>query len=264
MRCSMRGIAHAWRSLVKQMSFIMFRARLDRIAMIVLVTSVVAGLTCLTEPAITLQFRRSVRSWKVAPFVCRRAWIRSLADVIYNIGNIPSVSVVLLISKIIFRCLFFPFVTFLTAVTNPVIARSMIILVGLPTLLLSLFCRLPTRLSKRLPCINVVLTWFVTTALVCVLVVKRPSALHWAVSDLSMTVYLALLAAVLILTTVQEQMVNERDTKIKDTHKKLCRDHVGRVSLYLFAGVVAMWIIQSADSSLAALNVLQDVHSIMR
>lgn len=244
----------------------LLRTPIERLACVVLVTSIVAGVVTLLEPGFTLRFRRGVRPWKVAPYLCGAPWFTSLADMLHRLQEIPTVGCVLMMARILSRWLFFPLVTFLTAVSNPVIARSVIVLVSFPTSLLALSCRVPKLLAA--PGLNALLTWVTTTVIMCLTQLRSPDLLRWAISDVSLTLYLAVLAAVLAVVSVQERLAipsarNNQDTKKKintrSISRRACNDLVVRCMVYLFAAVLSVWIITASDTTLAASKVLQDV-----
>lgn len=243
------------RRLQRKVSNLVFRTPIERIALMILAVSLATGIAVLIEPGWSLRFRRGVNRWKVVPFLCGVRWIRSSADMGYRIANVPTVSVLLQIAEMTLTCLLLPVVAFMTTVTNPLIARSVVILVGLPAVMMVLCCRLPTRLTNRLPGINVLLTWLVTAIIVGMFFMCCPAVLRWAVSDMSMTVYLALLAAVLTGTIIQERL-----TVSLGDGRRACHAHVLKFTLYLLASVCAMWIIHCSDTGHAALGSLRDVN----
>lgn len=249
-------------SLLRHTADFCFKTPIQHLAALVLAASIVVGIASLTEPAWSLRFRRGLRPWKVAPLLCGAQWFQRFADTAYRAGEIPSVTVLLLIARTVLMVLMFPFVAFVKAVSNPAIARSVIVLVGLPTTLLSLCCRLPSRVSDRLPGANIILTWILTASLafLCTLHESSQAVLHWAVSGVSMQVYLALLAAVLTGTVIQERLTVQSHTTGKPGKKKVCNQHTKSFALYMLAAVTALWIIQSSDSKHAALDVLRNVH----
>lgn len=190
----------------------------------------------------------------MVPLLCRSTAIQSLTDMVFNVGKVPVVLVMVTFAKFLMTWMLFPVVAFLGAVSNTVVVRSVIMLVGLPTLLMALCCRVRVIVDR--PGLNALLTW-TSVALLCGLgLARHPSLLHAAVSDISIAVYLAVLAAALTVAAVQERLAAEKHGK------KQCRGHVSLCALYVLAGVVGMWIIRSCDPRLAAFEVLKDVRSI--
>lgn len=215
---------------------------------------VLAGMASLFEPAWSLRFRRGVGLWKVVPYLCGSAWFQSMADSAYNVGNVPTVAVILIFTKLLMMWFLFPFVAFMSAVSKPDVVRSVIILVGLPSVLLSLCCRV--RAISKLPGLKHLMTW-IFVALLCGVGYRYPAILLWAASSISIPIYLSLLAAALTLAAVQERLEEKKQGK------KQCREHVVYCTVYLLAGVMGMWIIQASDSRLAAFNVLRDVNRLV-
>lgn len=240
------------RYFIKMVYVILFQTSIEKLSVIILVSSILYGLLLLTEPAISLRFRRSVRALKIIPWLCNTTIIQSLADSIFHLGNIPSVAVCVLVFRVASNLLIMPLMTFITAICNPVIARSTIILVGFPGIVLSMFCKLPATVSRRMFLgANVMCAWAITA--VCLIMTQAlcPELLHWAVADISISIYLAILAITLTCSFVQQRLLQQT--------RKQCTDLVTRCSLYLLAGVLAMWIILSSFTSLAAFNQILDI-----
>lgn len=248
---------------LRRLTRILLRTPIENLIAVVLAASVAAGFVTLIEPGFSLRFRRGVRPWKVVPYLCGAPWFRSLADKAYLFGEVPTIAGLIMMTRIWARVVFLPLVAFFTALCNPSIARSLIFLVGLPSVLLSASCRLP-RLNA-VPGANALLTWVVTTTLVCALSLFQKSVLRWAISDVSVTLYLAVLATVLAVATIQERLAEdvtqEPDRKKpskRQVAKKACYDLVIRCSLYMMASVSAIWIITASDTSLATMNLMSD------
>lgn len=259
-------LKRVWRTMLIVFRYLL-RTPLEVISIVILVASVTAGIATLLEPGFSLRFRRSVRKWKVIPYFCGTQWFQSLADMIYLLKEIPTIGCLLIVARLLATWMFFPLVTFVTALSNPVIARSVIVLVGLPTTMLALSCRLP-RLLVAVPGANALITWVVTTTVVCAMHLHSHSEalLRWAVSDVPMPLYLAVLAAVLAIVTIQERLAVPAQEKKRvgpNTRKKVCNLQVAACSLYLFAAVLAMWIITASDTTLAAFKVLQSVDKLV-
>lgn len=247
------------RMLQRRLSKIVYRTPIEHIAAFLLALSTVVGILLLIEPAWSLRFRRGTRCWKIVQIFCGARWFQTAVDAIFRLGRIPTVEVLLFIVRGVTTALLFPFVAFMTAVTNTVISRSVIILVGFPTTLLTLCCKLPVHIRRRLPGLNFVMTWVLTTTIVllCALHERSQALVHWAVSDISMQLYLALLAIVLTVTMVQERLTVP---SLDKSQKKKCHQYVKTFSLYMLAAVVALWILRLSDSKYAALEVLRNVH----
>lgn len=249
----------------KIVSRFFLRTSIDAMAACVLVLSVFAGILILIEPARSLRFRRSVGVWKVVPYLCRLKAVHVLADALYRLTFTPSVAVILMIARVVIRLFFAPMLAFLTILTSPATARSVIFLVGIPTLLLSLGCvLLRQRFCARIvmvPGLVSFITWAITTCLICALRAKSPKLLMWAISDISIPIYLTLVAIVLSVTTVIQRLETAtEDRGVRGPGKKsLCYDHVALNSLSLLGVVAAVWILKASDGTLAALRVLQDV-----
>lgn len=246
-----KQLLRAWRWVVR----ILLRTPVERMASVLLAASVVAGFATLLEPGFSLRLRRGVRSLKVVPYFCGRPWFQSLADKMYRLGDIPAVFLLIKIAAVLAEWMFFPFVAFLAAVANPAIARSVIILVGVPSAILSASCRI--RKLVAVPCANVLLTWVLTAAVACVTSLKSPSAMRWAVSDVSVPLYLAILGAVLVIASVQERLAENRAESNK-ARKVACNSLVVHTSLYLLAAVAAIWIITASDSIAAKFSMMKD------
>lgn len=253
------ALAYAYlKRLHGQVSKIVFKTPIERVALFILAASLLSGLAILLEPAWSLRFRRGVHHWKIVPLLCDVTSVKSLADMTHHLAAVPTIAVVLLIAKTVVSYLLLPIMAFITTISNPLIARSVVILVGFPAMMLKLSCLLPKHLTYRLPGMNMILTWLVTAVVVGTLSARFPAVLRWAVSDMSMTVYLALLAAVLTGTMVQERLAVSGG-KVQG-QRKACNESVLKFTLYLLASVCAMWIIHCSDSGQAALETLRDVH----
>lgn len=247
---------------------ILLRTPIERIAAVILASSIVAGFATMIEPRFSLNFRRGLRPWKVVPYLCRATWFRSLADKLYLLGEVPTIAALITMTQICGSLVFLPVVASIRAVCDPAIARSVIFLVGLPSVLLAMSCRLP-RLNA-VPGANALLVWVITTSLSCILYLLSRPFLHWAVSDISLPLYLAVLATVLAVGTVQEQLSEEslsqdhRPSKRKIA-RKACYDLVIRCSLYMLASVASIWIITASDTTLAVQNMMGDAdHLVFR
>lgn len=252
---------------VSRLSKTLLTTPLDTIATFVLVTSIITGLIVLTEPAFSLRFRRGIQMWKVAPLLCKSAAFRAFVDTVYKLGNIPDIAIVLHFVKpiIMFVCL--PLVALFKAVANPRISRSIILLVGFPSALLSLLCRVPAKSIKHLPHgVDSLSTWIITTIVILTLMFRYPAVLQWAISDLSVPVYLTILAIALTFVLVQEMLVLPQDDsnpiQKKNQSTVKCWRHVTTFSLYMFAGVISVWIIRVANEPLACFQLISDVRHI--
>lgn len=256
-------LRHA-RLITRRVSTILLKTPIEKLAVIILTASALYGLVTMIEPVTSLRFRRSVRPWKLVPYLCNLTAVQSLVDNVFLLGNLPYVAVCLLVVRVSSNLLLFPLMTFFTALSNPVIVRSIIILVGLPCCLLTLFCRIPHSVSRRLfHGSDVAVTWLFTAGFLTSLQAYSPLTLNWAVADISIPTYLAMLATSLTVASVQQRLhESPARAKLRRQSGKTCKDFTVLCSLYLLAGVVAIWIIMSSDYSLSSFHVLSDLRKL--
>lgn len=229
----------------------LFRTPIEQICVVILAVSILSAIATLVEPARSLRFRRGVGPWKIVTYLCSKALVQVLADTVYSVSKVPTVAVMIKFTQLMMTWLFFPVVAFMSAVSDPAVVRSIIILVGLPSMFMALCCRVH-MISKK-PGLSTLVTWMLVAILCALGSVRFPSLLVSAVSDVSLTVYLVLLAAALALAAVQERLAVEKHGR------KQCREHAALCAVYVLAVVVGMWIIRAADSRLVAFDVLRDV-----
>lgn len=237
--------------LLKLILHRLLRTPIEQICAVILALSILSAVVTLLEPARSLRFRRGVGAWKVVPYLCSKSVFQVLADTAYLVSKVPTVAVIIMFTEFLMTWMFFPVVAFMTAVSDPAVVRSIIILVGLPTMSMALCCRV--HMISKSPGLSALLTWTLVAVLCLLGSVRFPSLLLSAVSDISLTVYLALLAAALAMAAVQERLDVEKHGR------KQCREHAALCAVYVLAGVVGMWIIRAADSRLVAFEVLKDV-----
>lgn len=243
------------RTVFRQVYRLLFRTPLEHIVAAILVLSVSFALLTLTEPAFSLRFRRGVGVWKIVPYLCNAPWFQSYVDAIFGLGNIPAVALIIMLARYVATFAFFPMVSFVTALSKPAIVRSVILLVGLPTLLLSLCCKLHIRMIRQNTGAAALVTLTIVSSIVLGLGAYNPALLEWGISDVSVPTYLVILTSVLLLVTAQERM----SATAKKKTKTRCYDQASLCSLYLLAGVTAVWILRASDSTSVALIMLKDL-----
>lgn len=247
--------------LFKTLSRLALRVPLEYFAVLALAVSVMLGLLALWEPSLTLKFRRSVHPLKIFPFLCRLKWLAMFTDRMYHMCQTKSIALMITFIQGVSSVLFTP-ISVILAGLNPQLIRSLLVLVGLPFAIMLASCKVPSRLLQKTPGTGALLTWLTTAAILGVVFAKSPRFLTWVVADVSLSLYLALLAAVLTISAVQERLSQTRARKNQSTHV-VCSERLRRTTIYLWAAVLAVWIIRYADRKRNAYDMLVQVDRMM-
>lgn len=247
--------------LVKTSTRLALRIPLEHFALLALALAVVLGLLALWEPSLTLKFRRSVHPLKIVPYLCRVKWLGKFSDQIYRVSQTKSIALMITFVQGVSSVLFTPLSVILAGL-NPQLIRSVLVLVGLPFTIMLGSCHVPIRLLQKPPGTSALLTWLMTAAVLGIMFMKSPRFLTWIVADVSLSLYLALLAAVLTISAVQERLSQTRARKQQST-RVVCSERLRRTTIYLWAAVLAVWIIRYADKKRNAYDMLVQVDRMM-
>lgn len=252
--------------VTKVLSRMAFQTPLEHLAAYALAISVVVGLLAIVEPASALRFRRSVHAMKVLPYLCRLKSVRSLVNKIHELGQTPSIALLTVLVGAIVRVLMFP-LHIIAAGFQPEVVRSVLLLVGIPCGFLYACCKAPIKLLRKTPGTSALVAWMATALTLGATTLISPLALRWAVSDISITLYFALLATILTVSAVEERLGQSQDPPPPrgggGGGQRVCSERSHRTALYLFAGVVALWVLRYADARRLSYTALSDVDRIM-
>lgn len=245
--------------VVKAIAHFILRTPLEKLVAVALGITVTLGVLAIIEPAFLLRFRRSTHSMKVVPYICRLEWVCALADSFQALGQVPAIHLMITILGGIGTVLYIPLRIILLALT-PEVLRSVIFLVGVPCGVLYLSCKAPVKVLRRTPGAGALFTWLSTASIIALVSYFGSSVLRWAVSDISTPLYLALLALILSLMSIEERL----DEKKKATSDRItCSSRLGRLTLYLCGGVAGLWILRCVDAKRVAYTTLMDADRVM-
>lgn len=250
------------RQYFKALSRLAFKTPLLQIALFAFAISIAVGLLATTEPAFILRFRRSVHAMKLVPYLCRQGWVRGMADTVQDLGTMPSIALLVSLVEVVAQVMLFPVRIVLTGL-RPDVLRSVLLLVGLPCGFLYACCKVPGRFVRRSPAVSVIAAWSATALTLGAASLASPNALRWAVSDISLPLYFALLATILTVSAVEERLSGDKRGTSGGAGTRVCLERLRRTALYLLGGVTALWVLRFADARRLSYNVLLDVTRVM-